>query len=85
VRRKTQKEKRRRITPLYYGENADILRQNVKDDTVDLICLDSPFNSNQNCRMVIREKGVASAVLQIQAFGDTQTWHPQDEVFHALS
>ena len=30
---------------LYYGDNLDILRRYIKDETVDLIYLDPPFNS----------------------------------------
>ncbi len=33
---------------LYYGDNRDILKRYTKDETVDLIYLDPPFNSNQN-------------------------------------
>jgi 16S rRNA G966 N2-methylase RsmD len=31
---------------LYYGDNLDILRRYVDDESVDLIYLDPPFNSN---------------------------------------
>ena len=31
---------------LYYGDNLDILRRYIKDETIDLIYLDPPFNSN---------------------------------------
>ena len=30
---------------LYFGDNLDILRQYVADESVDLIYLDPPFNS----------------------------------------
>ena len=30
---------------LYYGDNLDILRRYVKDESVDLIYLDPPFNN----------------------------------------
>ena len=33
---------------LYYGDNLDILRRYIKDNTVDLVYLDPPFNSAQN-------------------------------------
>jgi hypothetical protein len=33
---------------LYYGDNLDILRRYVKDESVDLICLDPPVESNQD-------------------------------------
>ncbi len=34
---------------LYYGDNLDILRRYLKDETVDLVYLDPPFNSARNC------------------------------------
>ena len=33
---------------LYYGDNLDMLRQHVADESVDLVYLDPPFNSNAN-------------------------------------
>ncbi len=32
---------------LYYGDNLDVLRRYVKDESVDLVYLDPPFNSRQ--------------------------------------
>jgi hypothetical protein len=37
-----------RMGTLYYGDNLDILRRYLKDETVDLVYLDRPFNSAQN-------------------------------------
>ena len=31
---------------LYYGDNLDVLRRHVADESVDLVYLDPPFNSN---------------------------------------
>ena len=33
---------------LYYGDNLDILRRYIKDETIDLVYLDPPFDSNRN-------------------------------------
>jgi DNA modification methylase len=33
---------------LYYGDNLDILRRYVKDESVDLVYLDPPSKSNQD-------------------------------------
>jgi len=41
---------------LYYGDNLDILRRYVKDESVDLIYLDPPFKSNQNYNMLFKEQ-----------------------------
>ena len=40
---------------LYYGDNLDILRRYVKDETVDLVYLDPPFNSDQNYNVLFAE------------------------------
>lgn len=36
------------MNTLYYGDNLDILRRYVNDESVDLVYLDPPFNSNVN-------------------------------------
>ena len=59
---------------LYYGDNLDVLRLHVKDETVDLIYLDPPFNSNQSYNVLFAEHGGAKAAAQIKAFEDTWTW-----------
>lgn len=33
---------------LYYGDNLQVLRNDITDKSVDLIYLDPPFNSNAN-------------------------------------
>lgn len=40
---------------LYYGDNLAILREYIKDETVDLIYLDPPFNSNANYNVLFAE------------------------------
>ena len=42
---------------LYYGDNLDILRRYLKDETVDLVYLDPPFNSAQNYKAFFSGKG----------------------------
>ena len=59
---------------LYYGDNLDILRRYVKDETVDLIYLDPPFNSNQAYNVLFEEKNGSRSSAQIQAFDDTWHW-----------
>jgi site-specific DNA-methyltransferase (adenine-specific) len=36
------------VNRLYYGDNLDILRNEIADESVDLIYLDPPFNSQAN-------------------------------------
>ena len=40
---------------LYYGDNLDILRRYLKDESVDLVYLDPPFNSAENCNAFFQE------------------------------
>jgi len=68
---------------LYYGDNLDILRRYVKDESVDLVYLDPPFNSNANYNVLFAEKDGSKAASQIQAFTDTWTWGQEDETVFA--
>lgn len=44
------------MNTLYYGDNLKILREYIKDESVDLIYLDPPFNSNRNCNVLFRNE-----------------------------
>ncbi len=59
---------------LYYGDNLDVLRRHVPDESVDLVYLDPPFNSNQNYNVLFAEKDGTRAAAQIRAFEDTWEW-----------
>ena len=64
---------------LYYGDNLDILRQHVPDDSVDLVYLDPPFNSNASYNVLFREKSGEDSPAQIKAFTDTWEWTLETE------
>ena len=51
---------------LYYGDNLDILRRYVKDESVDLVYLDPPFNSAQNYNASFQEKDGSAAASQVR-------------------
>jgi site-specific DNA-methyltransferase (adenine-specific) len=34
---------------LYYGDNLDVMREKVTDESIDLVYLDPPFNSKKSC------------------------------------
>jgi adenine specific DNA methylase Mod len=59
---------------LYYGDNLDVLRRHVEDESVDLVYLDPPFNSNANYNVLFAEKDGTQAASQIKAFEDTWKW-----------
>jgi site-specific DNA-methyltransferase (adenine-specific) len=59
---------------LYYGDNLDVLRRHVEDESVDLVYLDPPFNSNASYNVLFAEKDGRQAASQIKAFEDTWEW-----------
>jgi DNA modification methylase len=69
---------------LYYGDNLDILRRYVKDESVDLIYLDPPFNSNATYNVLFSEKDGTRAAAQLQAFKDTWKWEEAAATFEDL-
>jgi DNA modification methylase len=64
---------------LYYGDNIDILKRYIKDESVDLVYLDPPFNSAQNYNAFFQEKDGSDAASQIRAFEDTWTWNQESQ------
>jgi adenine specific DNA methylase Mod len=62
------------MNKLYYGDNLDILRRYVQDESVDLIYLDPPFKSNQDYNVLFAEQSGARSAAQIKAFEDTWRW-----------
>lgn len=59
---------------LYYGDNLDVLRQYVADQSVDLIYLDPPFKSDQDYNVLFAERDGTRSAAQIRAFEDTWRW-----------
>jgi len=59
---------------LYYGDNLDILREYIEDNSIDLIYLDPPFNSNKDYNVLFGEKNGTQSPAQIKAFEDTWHW-----------
>ena len=56
------------MNKLYYGDNLKILRDYIKDESVDLIYLDPPFNSNRNYNVLFRNESGSDSESQITAF-----------------
>ena len=67
---------------LYYGDNLEILREHIPDESVDLIYIDPPFNSNQAYNVIFSETDGTASQAQIQAFEDTWRW---GEARHIMS
>ncbi len=64
---------------LFYGDNLDILRDHIADESVDLIYLDPTFNSNRNYNVLFKEKSGEESPSQIEAFTDTWVWNQDAE------
>lgn len=65
---------------LYYGDNLEVLPKYIKDESVDLVYLDPPFNSNRNYSVIFnRDGGVDEDQAQIEAFEDTWHWTPSTD------
>lgn len=60
---------------LFYGDNLAVLREHIKDDSVDLIYLDPPFNSRQDYNVLFKEHDETKSAAQIMAFEDTWEWN----------
>ena len=61
---------------LFYGDNLDVLREHVADESIDLIYLDPPFNSNASYNILFKSPTGSGADASIEAFDDTWCWGP---------
>ena len=64
---------------LYYGDNLDILRSEIATESVDLIYLDPPFNSQASYNVLFKAPTGEQARAQIEAFEDTWHWNDTAE------
>jgi DNA modification methylase len=64
---------------LYCGDNLEILRDYIRTESVDLVYLDPPFNSQQDYNVIFRDKSGKRSTSQELAFGDTWEWSSKAE------
>jgi site-specific DNA-methyltransferase (adenine-specific) len=70
---------------LYYGDNLSILRDHIANETVDLIYLDPPFNSNRSYNVLFKDESGHEADAQITAFDDAWHWgETAEDNYHEL-
>lgn len=67
------------IRRLYYGDNLTVLRDHIPSESIDLIYLDPPFNSQADYNVIFKGQDQKGDAAQITAFTDTWTWGPDDE------
>lgn len=76
-------QKLNQLRRLYYGDNLDVLREHIASESVDLIYLDPPFNSNANYNILFKSPAGKAADSQIEAFEDTWHWNDKaEQAFH---
>ena len=51
---------------LYYGDNLDVLQRHVKDESVDLVYLDPPFNSNRSYNVIFAQRDTHTAYAYLR-------------------
>ncbi len=59
---------------LYYGDNLEVLRNEIKDESIDLVYLDPPFNSQATYNVLFKAPTGEQSHAQIEAFEDTWHW-----------
>jgi site-specific DNA-methyltransferase (adenine-specific) len=70
---------------LFYGDNLPILREYILDESIDLIYLDPPFNSNRSYNVLFKDESGEEAEAQITAFEDTWHWGAETEkTYHEM-
>jgi site-specific DNA-methyltransferase (adenine-specific) len=70
---------------LFFGDNLDIMRNHIPDESVDLIYLDPPFNSKATYNILFGEANGTQSAAQITAFEDTWHWDIKaEETYHEL-
>jgi adenine specific DNA methylase Mod len=73
---------------LHYGDNLQVLRENIAAESVNLVYLDPPFNSQASYNILFRAPSGEQSKAQIEAFEDTWHWNDHaerafDEVTHS--
>lgn len=71
------------MNSLYFGDNLEVLRESIKDESVDLIYLDPPFNSNATYNVLFKTPKGHRSDAQIEAFDDTWHWGEHAEAVFA--
>lgn len=64
---------------LFFGDNLAVMREHISDQSVDLIYLDPPFNSDARYNVLFQSPDEKRASAQAEAFRDTWTWDQEAE------
>ena len=67
------------MNKLYYGDNLQVLRDSIASESIDLVYLDPPFNSQATYNVLFKSPGGVQSQAQIEAFEDTWHWNGHAE------
>jgi site-specific DNA-methyltransferase (adenine-specific) len=67
------------VNQLYYGDNLSVLRESIATESVDLVYLDPPFNSQATYNVLFRSPTGEESQAQIEAFEDSWHWNETAE------
>lgn len=68
------------MNQLFFGDNLEVLRKSIKDESVDLVYLDPPFNSKRDYNQIFKAQDGTQSHAQIEAFEDTWHWGQEAEL-----
>lgn len=69
---------------LYYGENLQVLREHIGNESIDLIYIDPPFNSKATYNLLFKSPDTKEqSQSQITAFDDTWHWGKEAQLEYA--
>lgn len=76
-------EETNRVNRLLFGDNLPWLqdRSAFPDESVDLVYLDPPFNSNADYNVIFKEQSGEASRAQFHAFTDTWHWVDAEETY----
>ncbi len=74
------------MNKLYFGDNLQILRERVASESVDLIYLDPPFNSQSRYNVLFKSPRTEAVTAQVGAFLDFWSWETgeAERAYHEL-
>jgi site-specific DNA-methyltransferase (adenine-specific) len=67
------------MNALFYGDNLQILRERIDTESIDLVYLDPPFNSQASYNVLFKAPTGEQSQAQIEAFEDTWHWNEHAE------
>lgn len=67
---------------LFYGDNLDILRDYIEDESIDLIYLDPPFKKQKKYNIIFPEPNGSPSEAQTMVYADTWFWNDISEKYY---